>query len=308
MITTRKRTVTRALAMIAAVALGLTLSACTSSSGDDNGSNDSNSQNSADAGSGNGSSGTQSGTLLSKILDRGTLNVGIMPDSPPFGQQQPDGSFKGYDADLANDLAKTMGVKVKFFALTGATRKPSLDSGRTDVDISAFSVTGPRALGVDFTTPYSMIQSAVLYKKSEKKITSFDQFKGLSIGVGRGLTNDTYMTAKCKEVGCKVVRFDGASDAVNALKAGQVDLVMDSSFYMNSVAKKDSSLGVFVPTNPPANAAFIAMGIAQGHPQWLQFLNTYIETFTLSGQNDKLTQKWFGNGVPAAVPYTVPSS
>lgn len=301
----KRRSTTRTLAVVATVVLGLTLSACTSSSGSASGSG---SSGGSGAGSGGKGSNSSSGTLLNKIQDRGVINVGIMPDSPPFGQQQPDGSFKGYDADLANELATVMGVKVKFFPLTGETRKPSLDSGRTDVDISAFSVTAERALGVDFTTPYSMIQSAVLYKKADKKITSFDQFKGLSIGVGRGLTNDTYMTAKCKEVGCKVVRFDGASDAVNALKAGQVNLVMDSSFYMNSVAKSDSSLAVFVPTSPPANAAFIAMGIAQGHQQFLTFLNTFIETFTLSGDNEKLTQKWFGNGVPSAVPYVIPSS
>lgn len=279
-----KRPIIRVLAVVVTVVLGLTLSTY------------------ASAASSDGS------TLLSKIIDRGTIRVGIMPDSPPFGQQQPDGSFKGYDADLAKDLAKAMGVKVKFVALTGATRKPSLDSGRTDVDISAFSVTAKRALGVAFTTPYSMIKSAVLYKKSGQEITNFDQFKGLSIGVGRGLTNDTFMTAKCKVVGCKVVRFDSASDAVLALKAGQIDLVMDSSFYMNRVAKDDSSLGVFVPTNPPANAAYIAMGVAKAHPVFLQFLNTFIETFTISGQNQALTQKWFGTDVPAAVPYTVSSS
>ncbi|HVX55275.1 transporter substrate-binding domain-containing protein [Nocardioides sp.] len=253
-------------------------------------------------GGGSSSPSSSSGTsLLNQIIKRGTLRVGIMPDSPPFGQQMSDGTFQGYDADIAKELAASLGAKVQFVALTGDSRNAALDSGRTDVDISTFSVTPQRAQSVEFTIPYTQIDSALLYKKSES-ITSLKQLKGKSVAVGSGTTNDTYLTEECKSVGCKVMRFDAIADAIQALKSGKVDAAMDSSFSMDQEAQADSSLAVLDPT-PKINAAFIAMGVKRGDQLWLNYLNTFIETLNGSGENATLSQKWFHADVPAAIPY-----
>ena len=70
---------------------------------------------------------------VADIKKKGTLNVGMLVDFPPYGtfnaQNQPD----GYDADVARLLARDLGVKVNIVPVTGPNRIPFLLTGKVDV-------------------------------------------------------------------------------------------------------------------------------------------------------------------------------
>src|SRR6476469_1123477 len=106
--------VRRKLAAVAAVlALGATaLSGCTSD--------------------GAGASGASSpaDSQLSKVLDSGVLRVAVLQDFPPWAVQKPDGTFEGYEIDIAQDLADSLGAKLKLVSTDGDSRLPLLKSNR----------------------------------------------------------------------------------------------------------------------------------------------------------------------------------
>ncbi len=52
--------------------------------------------------------------VLSRIVESGTLKVGMSGTQPPFTVISKSGSLIGYEVDLANILADAMGVKVEF--------------------------------------------------------------------------------------------------------------------------------------------------------------------------------------------------
>lgn len=61
---------------------------------------------------------------MDEILSRGTINIGVLVDLPPYGilndKQEPD----GYDIDVAKLLGTYLGVKVNLVQLTSPNRNP----------------------------------------------------------------------------------------------------------------------------------------------------------------------------------------
>src|SRR5207244_2752375 len=60
------------------------------------------------------------------IKKRGVVNIGMLVDFPPFGITNLEGKPDGFDADIARDLAKDLGVKANIVAVTGPNRIPYL--------------------------------------------------------------------------------------------------------------------------------------------------------------------------------------
>jgi len=102
-------------ASAAALVLALTATACGGDSKDDD------TSSSASAGSGGG----------------GKIKVGIKYDQPGLGLKQPDGSFAGFDVDVATYVAKELGYKpnqITFVETKSADRENALgwnDAGKT---------------------------------------------------------------------------------------------------------------------------------------------------------------------------------
>ena len=257
----------RAAATGALLAGALALSACSS-------------------GSSNASS-APADSQLSKVIKSGTLRVAILPDFPPWSVQKPDGSFEGYEVDIANDLAKSLGVKLKLVSTDGASRLPLLKSNRVDVNISAWTATDERAKTAGFTIPYDAHGAGVLFKKG-KAITSYKDIAGKTVSVARGSTNDTIVTKDFPTA--KVVRFDAIADVISAVKTGKVDAAVESSYTVGQAAKADPSLQAI--SNPPLDPQLVSMGVLQGDQVWLNYLNNFIRNLIASGEDNRLHEKW----------------
>jgi len=54
------------------------------------------------------------GGLLDKVLKAGVLVVSTDPNYAPQSGQKPDRTYEGFDIDVATEVAKRLGVTVKF--------------------------------------------------------------------------------------------------------------------------------------------------------------------------------------------------
>lgn len=235
---------------------------------------------------------------LQDVIKNGTLKVGVLPDYPPYSSQDASGKIVGYEPDIAKALADSLGVKLEMVNTDGTSRKPVLDSNRVDVDIDAFTATNERAKAVDFSIPYVASGALPLFRK-DNPIKSLDDLKGKKVSVARGSTNDSLMTKRFPDT--TVVRFDTIADAVQAVKSGKVDAVMEGFATVRAEAAKDPSLAVL--DVEPINPALISMGIKQGDQVWLNYLNNFIRNLNSSGDNAALYKKWFNADLPAVLAY-----
>jgi len=235
---------------------------------------------------------------LQQVIKRGVLQVGVLPDYPPYSSQQANGDIVGYEPDIAKKLADALGVKLKMVNTDGTSRKPVLDSNRVDVDIDAFTATDERAKAVDFTIPYVASGALPLFRK-DSPIKSIADLKGKKVSVARGSTNDTLMTKQFP--GTTVVRFDTIADAIQAVKSEKVDAVMEGFATVSKAVADDPSLATL--DVQPISPALISMGVKQGDQIWLNYLNNFIRNLNSSGQNAVIYKKWFNADLPTVIAY-----
>lgn len=125
--------------------------------------------------------------LYQRVLDSGTLRVSIELNYAPYSFQNPDGTYGGFNVDVATEIAKRLGVGVTF-------EVPSFDlvvagswNDRWDMSVGSVTITAARKEVLDFTRPYAY-NPAQLAVTTDSGITSLDQLAGQPICVGGATT------------------------------------------------------------------------------------------------------------------------
>lgn len=268
-----KRILRRTVSAVAAAAVVLGVAACSPSP----------------AASDSGGGGNGGGTVMADVLQRGTLRVADCLSFAPFGFTDESGKPQGYDVDIADQMAKELGVNVEIVDTTSANRIPNLQTSKVDVVICNFTRTGERAKEIEFTDPYVVATQSLLVKKGSG-IASVADMTGKTVATVKGSTNGQAVTTANPEA--KVQEFDSASAAILAVQQGQADAMVEDSNYLAYQAKLDPSLEVTADKLVPLE--YNAFGVKQGEQIWLNWLNQFLFRLNVSGQNAELYKKWFG--------------
>ncbi|MFD4157556.1 ABC transporter substrate-binding protein [Streptomyces hydrogenans] len=177
--------------------------------------------------------------LPADVRRAGTLRIGSSIGFPP-GAYYPNGQDKppaGQDIDIAEAVAKVLGVRLEREDASFETILPALGSGKYDVGTGNFGVTTARLKTVDFVTYINDGQGFAVKKGGTgltTKVTDLTQLCGLTIGTGAGTTFEATLNSKkevCAEAGkepydVKVYSENGAT--LTALQQGRIDVVMST--------------------------------------------------------------------------------
>ena len=245
--------------------------------------------------SANGGAGTSSvsGSHLTRVLKSHTIRIGVQSEAAPWGVQKSDGSFEGFDIDIANALADALGAKPKFIAVTNESRIPMLQADKADVMIASFTATDERAQQVAFTVPYAAGGTLIAVPKSSS-IHSYDDLAGKSVSASRGSIGEQILKAHFPQA--KPALFNSFADSVQALKSGKVDALIENNVIVPQLVQKDSNLRVL--QGPVLEPSLMSMGIKQGDEVWMNYLNNFIRNYNVSGQNDTASRKWLSQPMP----------
>ena len=94
-------------------------------------------------------------TQLDDVIARGVLRVGTTGDYKPFSYRtSPSSSFIGLDVELAEQLAKTLGVRVELVPTTWPTLMKDLGDDRFDITMSGVSISLERQKKALYSIPY----------------------------------------------------------------------------------------------------------------------------------------------------------
>ncbi len=231
---------------------------------------------------------------VDEITRRGTINIGVLIDLPPYGllndKQEPD----GYDIEVARLLGKYLGVKVNLVQLTGPNRIPFLVTNKVDLIVGTFGITPERAKQVMFSIPYSAIENTV-YGPKGKEISGIQDLRGLRVGVPRGTVQDVLLTGALGS-NARMMRFDDTPSTYQALLTGQIDAMAETGITFDAVMKQNPGA--------PIEKKFVLLrqpnGITMRADQWNlhQWVNTFVYYVKNNGELDALHQKWFGAPLP----------
>ena len=119
----------------------------------------------------------QSDTLAS-VKQKGKIVVGVKADYKPFGYTDPSGKIVGLEIDLANDVAKRLGVQVELVPVIAANRMEFLKQGRIDLMIATMAYKPDRAEVVGIPQPFYYAGAANVFAKKNSGLKNWTDLKG----------------------------------------------------------------------------------------------------------------------------------
>jgi polar amino acid transport system substrate-binding protein len=253
-------------------------------------------------------------STLEGILRRGELRIGLEAGYMPFemidkrsGLRQKGirhGGFRrkgrqlsliGFDIDIGIEMAKALGVKPVFVDTLWPSIIPALKLGRFDIIFGGMSVTEARKTQVDFADPFMTVGQTVLlnakHKNTVKSYKDLNDSKFIVVSkpgttgeeaIQRLISKATYETADTE--------IDGA---MRVLKGTADAFVYDFPFNAVFSAMHPSDQLVFL--EEPFTKEPIAWAIRKNDPDFLKFLNSFLEDIKKDGRFDKIYKKWFIN-------------
>ncbi|MCW3475676.1 transporter substrate-binding domain-containing protein [Limobrevibacterium gyesilva] len=224
---------------------------------------------------------------LADIKKAGVIAVGVFEDFPPFASVGSDMSLHGYDIDVANAIAKDLGVRLKLVGVTGQNRIPYLTEHRVDILLSV-GHSPEREKVIDFTDAYAPYYIAVLGPKS-LQVKGPADLAGKSIAVNRGTLEDTSLTAAAPPT-ADVKRFDNYNGVIAAFLSGQVQLMAVGNDVGASVLARHPAIEPEQKFELLSSPDHIALN--KGEPQLKQVLNQEIARMLRDGSLNDISLKW----------------
>jgi polar amino acid transport system substrate-binding protein len=235
---------------------------------------------------------------LDDIIEAGVIRIAVPQDYPPFGFAGADGKLEGYDIDVAELLARDLGVRLELVPVNSINRIPYLQANKVDLIISSLGASPERAKAIAFSRAYAPFYAGV-YGVSEVKVASPADLSGKTIGVTRNTLEDVELT-KTAPQDAAISRFDDPASLHAALLSGQVQLVAEGNAAMATLAATQPGRNFerkFVLKQSPAH-----IGLRRGDIELRHWVNVFIYHKTLGAQLNQLSLKWFGEPLPALPP------
>ncbi len=242
-----------------------------------------------------GKYGGYSSTLY-KVLATKEVTIAVVSGFVPVSYKDESGTYVGYDVDVAQAIADSLGAKLNLLEVTSDTRIPSIETGKADIVLGNSTPTMARAQKVGFSNTY-LISSEQLLVKEDSAITGADSLPATAkVGVVKGATLDTIFQRKWPEV--ELVYFELPTDGILAVKNGQVDAFAEDANFLLYQAKLNG--GLKVVGGPLDVVSYNAIMLPIEDQVWINYVNRWVFNWVSAGEQALVFEKWFGG--PPSIP------
>ncbi|MCY4385234.1 MAG: transporter substrate-binding domain-containing protein [Nitrospinae bacterium] len=226
-----------------------------------------------------------SGSVVETIRERGVLKVG-MSIFVPWAMRNRNGELVGFEIDVANKVARDMGVGIDFVPTPWEALIPALTAGRFDVIISGMSVRPRRKLAIDFTVPYAHSGMGVAAMKWPEDYDS----AAVTFSCRRGSTSCSDVERLFPEAGVR--RFGDDAGAFREVLSGKAHAVL-SSYPQPVIWAGAHPERIFLPTTENLSQSDEAFGLRKGDPDALNFFSNWILVNKANGWLAERHRYWF---------------
>jgi polar amino acid transport system substrate-binding protein len=234
---------------------------------------------------------------LDEIMKSKVLKVAVPQDFPPFGSVGSDMKPVGYDIDVAELIARKMGVKAELVPVTSANRIAYLQTKKVDLVISSLGKNPDREKVIDFSDAYAPFFNGV-FGAADVKVTKAEDLAGMTIGVTRGSVEDLELT-KIAPSSATIKRYEDNNGTISAFLSGQVQVVATGNVVAAAIIAKN-------PPKKPETKFLIKnspcfIGLNKDEPKLLAKINAIIAESRKDGSLNAIALKWLGAPLPATL-------
>lgn len=231
--------------------------------------------------------------LLKTIQEKGKVVVGMSADYAPYEFHYIDESGKdvigGFDVDIANEIAKKIGVELAIQEMDFDALVAALPAGKIDLVISGMNPTEERAKVVDFSEIYYNSKHGVLVRAEDvDKYKTFADLEGAKVGAQLGSTQE--QIAKSEIPNADLQLLANVNNLILELKSGKVDAIVMEKPVAEMAVKTNPELAVGEPTYEEKTGGN-AVGIAKGNEELLAKVNEVIKELNETGKMDEYILK-----------------
>jgi polar amino acid transport system substrate-binding protein len=227
---------------------------------------------------------------LDDIKARGKLLIGVTETSPPFSFRDGGKGIVGYDVDLAERVAKNLGVADEKVALINAERIAALQHDRVDLVAVGMARSENRVSDVDFSYAYLDSPHMILVRK-DGGIGHVTQLAGRKLALVRSASVDADLMAAVPTM--QIVLFDTYDAAFAALADKRADGFLADKMLVLWYAQKSGHAADFTLIGEyelPRTAGFASK---KNEPRCLDFVDRTLLQLEASGEAAKIFDEWF---------------
>ena len=200
--------------------------------------------------------GGEPATLLEEIEQRGTIRVSTDPNYAPQSFLNEDGTFEGFDVDVANEIGERLGVEVEFVTPDWDVITAGNWGGQWDMSVGSMTVTTARQQVLDFADPAYYYTPAQFAAADGSGIDSLDNLNGQPVCVGVSTTYETWLNGDLEALGLPETSFYAEPPADVTI----IPLTTDNECAQSIQAGRDE-FSAFLTSNTVVEAA-IQGGVA----------------------------------------------
>ncbi len=231
---------------------------------------------------------------LTKVEEQGYFVVGLDDAFPPMGyREEGTNEIVGFDIDLAKEVAKRMGVEVKFQPVIWDTIIEELNGGNIDVIWNGLTITPERQEKIIFSEPYLDNAQIIIVQKGSGIKTKAD-LAGKTIGLqgGSSAMNAVQADKATFDSFGELVEFASNDEALLDLAAGRLDaVVVDQIVGRYYIAKKAD---VYEVADEDFGAEEFGVGFRKDDVAFRDKVQAALDEMKADGKSAEISQKWFG--------------
>ncbi|MER7556847.1 glutamate ABC transporter substrate-binding protein [Nocardioides sp. NPDC126508] len=192
------------------------------------------------------------------------ITIGIKFDQPGLGFKNADGTYSGFDVDMAKYIAKGLGYdedQIDWKEAVSANRETFLKDGTVDMILATYSITDERKAEVDFAGPYYVAGQDLLVAADNTDITGPESLDGKKLCSVTGSTSAQKVKDEYSK-GVQLQEFDTYSKCVGAIENGQLDAMTTDNIILAGFAQQDP--GKFKIVGKPFSEENYGVGLPKG--------------------------------------------
>ncbi|HSY27521.1 MAG TPA: ABC transporter permease subunit [Burkholderiaceae bacterium] len=230
---------------------------------------------------------------LALIRERGAIIVGVKTDYAPYGMLNSAGMPVGFEHDLAEDIAKRLGVKLRKVSVTGSNRLQKLQDGTVDLVLATTGDTAERRKIATMIEPGYYASGVTLFMRPDTPIKNWTDTRGKPVCATQG---SYFNRAMQQRYLMDLQMYNNDRDAKLAVRDGRcVGYLFDDTAINNDLANPEwKGYKALLPAtlnNPWA----IAISMKERGTEFEQLLGDIVADWHRSGFLEEREKSW---GIP----------
>ncbi|HEX9205285.1 MAG TPA: ABC transporter substrate-binding protein/permease [Candidatus Deferrimicrobiaceae bacterium] len=226
---------------------------------------------------------------LSRVRERGYLLWGGDAEGgAPYVFPDPGNpaALVGFEVDLADAVAREIGVRARFSQNAWDSLLPALQRGDFDVAMNGIEITPERSAKVLFSRPYYVYTEQLVVRKGEVSIRGLSDLAGKRVGTLSGAVSQAMLEAVG---GVDIKVYAGVVEPYEDLALGRLDAVFLDLPMAAYYAGPNPRLAF---AGPPVGEGYYGIALRKGDESLRETIDGALDRLLRSGELRRICERW----------------